>query len=139
MSWLTNVARPKIKALFSKKRETPDNLWRKCDGCGEMIFHRDLKANQSVCPSCNHHMRIGPEDRFEALFDQAPELIPLPAVAADPLKFRDEKRYPDRLKEARAKTGQQDAFLVGAGAIGGFPAVVAAQNFAFMGGSLGMA
>lgn len=139
MSWLTNVARPKIKALFSKKRDTPDNLWRKCEACGEMIFHRDLKTNQNVCPSCNHHMRIGPEERFEALFDEAPEKIALPDVPADPLKFRDEKRYTDRLKEYRAKTGQQDAFQVAAGAIGGFPAVIAVQNFAFMGGSLGMA
>lgn len=139
MSWLTNVARPKIKALFTKKRDTPDNLWRKCDACGEMIFHRDLAANQNVCPSCNHHMRIGPKERFEALFDQEPEQIALPQVAADPLKFRDEKRYPDRLKEARTKTGQADAFAVAAGAIGGFSAVVAVQNFAFMGGSLGMA
>jgi acetyl-CoA carboxylase carboxyl transferase subunit beta len=138
MSWLTNVARPKIKALFTK-RETPDNLWRKCDNCGEMIFHRDLKANQNVCPSCNFHMRIGPAERFDALFDVAPEIIALPSVPVDPLKFRDEKRYTERLKDSRAKTGQQDAFSVGAGAIGGFPAIVAVQNFAFMGGSLGMA
>jgi acetyl-CoA carboxylase carboxyl transferase subunit beta len=139
MSWLTNVARPKIKALFSKKRETPDNLWRKCDACGEMIFHRDLTANQLVCPSCDHHMRIGPQQRFDALFDEVPETVVLPGVPTDPLKFRDVKRYPDRLKEYRAKTGQQDAFAVAAGAIGGFPAVIAVQNFAFMGGSLGMA
>ena len=138
MSWLTNVARPKIKALFAK-RETPDNLWRKCDHCGEMIFHRDLATNQNVCPSCNHHMRIGPKERFEALFDLEPELIPLPTVPTDPLKFRDEKRYTDRLKDSRAKTGYPDAFAVAAGAIGGFPAVIAVQNFAFMGGSLGMA
>jgi acetyl-CoA carboxylase carboxyl transferase subunit beta len=138
MSWLTNVARPKIKALFAR-RETPDNLWRKCDNCGEMIFHRDLKTNQNVCPSCNYHMRIGPAERFDALFDQEPEAIALPTVTTDPLKFRDEKRYSERLKDARTKTGQPDAFAVAAGAIGGFPAVIAAQNFAFMGGSLGMA
>jgi acetyl-CoA carboxylase carboxyl transferase subunit beta len=141
MSWLRNVARPKIKALFAApaKRETPDNLWFKCPQCGEMIFHRDLKAAQNVCPNCQHHMRLDPPGRFEALFDEAPTLIPLPAVSADPLKFRDEKRYADRIKEARAKTGQQDAFVVAVGAIEGVPAIVAVQNFDFMGGSLGMA
>ncbi len=141
MSWLRNVARPKIKALFAApaKRETPDNLWFKCPQCGEMIFHRDLKAAQNVCPNCQHHMRLDPQGRFEALFDEASTLIPLPTVPADPLKFRDEKRYADRIKEARAKTGQQDAFMVAAGAIEGVPAVVAVQNFDFMGGSLGMA
>jgi len=138
MSWLTNVARPKIKALFSK-RETPDNLWKKCPNCGEMIFHRDLMIAQMVCPSCDHHMRIGPKERFEALFDEKGEDIPLPTVTADPLKFRDEKRYADRIRDARTKTGQTDAFQVAAGSIGGFPAVIAVQNFAFMGGSLGMA
>jgi acetyl-CoA carboxylase carboxyl transferase subunit beta len=141
MSWLRNVARPKIKALFSSpaKREVPDNLWFKCPQCGEMIFHRDLKASQNVCPACQHHMRAEPKMRFDALFDEAPTLIPLPAVPADPLKFRDEKRYVDRMKEARAKTGQHDAFVVAAGMIHGIPAVVAVQNFDFMGGSLGMA
>jgi acetyl-CoA carboxylase carboxyl transferase subunit beta len=141
MSWLRNVARPKIKALFSApaKRETPDNLWYKCPQCGEMIFHRDLKAAQFVCPACQHHMRLDPQGRFEALFDEAPTIIPLPSVPVDPLKFRDEKRYPDRLKEARAKTGQQDAFVVAAGTIEGVPTIVAVQNFDFMGGSLGTA
>ncbi|MEM1139777.1 MAG: acetyl-CoA carboxylase, carboxyltransferase subunit beta [Pseudomonadota bacterium] len=139
MNWLRSMGRPKIKGLFSK-RETPDNLWRKCGNCGEMIFHRDLDAARNVCPSCDHHMRIGPEDRFESLFDEGEyESIDLPEAASDPLKFRDEKKYSDRLRDARTKTGQQDAMAAAIGKIREKEAIVLVQNFSFMGGSLGMA
>src|SRR3990172_8547958 len=98
MNWLTNFARPKLKAFFGR-RETPENLWVKCPNCGEMIFHREVVAGQYVCPKCNYHMKIGPAERFEALFDNGEcEAIALPDVVADPLKFRDEKKYADRIK-----------------------------------------
>jgi acetyl-CoA carboxylase carboxyl transferase subunit beta len=138
LNWLTDKVRPKIRAVL--RRETPDNLWRKCDNCGQMIFHRELAAAHYVCPNCDLHMRIGPKERFETLFDGPTwQDIKAPRVPADPLHFRDEKRYADRLKDARQKTRQEDAICIGLGTIEGVPAVVAVQNFAFMGGSLGMA
>ncbi len=138
MNWLTNVARPRIKSFFGG-RETPENLWHKCPNCGEMVFHRDIKAKQYVCPACDYHMKIGPAERFEALFDGDFEKLDLPQAVSDPLKFRDEKRYTDKIKDARNKTGQADVFEVASGEIASLPAVVAVQNFKFMGGSLGMA
>jgi len=141
MNWLTNFVRPRIKSLISAvKSATPDNLWRKCPACGEMIFHRDLIAAQYVCPQCGHHMRIGPPERFAAIFDggQYEELIP-PEVPADPLRFRDEKRYADRLRDARAKTGRIDALVAARGMLDGLPVMIAVQPFDFLGGSLGMA
>jgi acetyl-CoA carboxylase carboxyl transferase subunit beta len=139
MNWLTNFVRPKIRALVAK-REAPDKLWLKCPGCGQMLHHKAVKEALNVCPHCDHHMRIGPQERFEQLFDGGErEPIALPDAPADPLKFRDEKRYVDRLKEARSKTGQPDAVQVACGRIGGVRAVVAVQDFRFMGGSLGMA
>lgn len=139
MNWLTNFVRPKMRA-FSRKRDVPDNLWSKCPSCGQMLFHRDLQQNQHICPSCNHHLRIGPDERFNALFDNGRATrIELPPVLTDPLKFRDQKRYTDRLKESRAKTGEDEAVVVAHGTIGGQKAVVAVQNFAFMGGSMGLA
>ncbi len=138
MNWLTNVARPRIKSFFSG-RETPDNLWHKCTNCGEMVFHRDIKAKQYVCPACDYHMKIGPEERFEALFDGDFEKLTLPQAVPDPLKFRDKSRYTERIKDARNKTGQDDVFEVATGQIASQNAVVAVQNFKFMGGSLGMA
>ncbi|NWH07100.1 MAG: acetyl-CoA carboxylase carboxyltransferase subunit beta [Alphaproteobacteria bacterium] len=137
MNWITNFVRPKIKGFFNA-RETPENLWRKCANCGEMIFHRDLLAAQNVCPSCDHHMRIGPKERFAALFDDTYEELHAPEAPADPLKFRDERRYTERLKDARTKTGAVDAMQAAKGRIDGEDAVVVVQNFAFMGGSLGM-
>ncbi|MEQ9639944.1 MAG: acetyl-CoA carboxylase, carboxyltransferase subunit beta [Alphaproteobacteria bacterium] len=138
MNWLTNFVRPKIRALVGK-RDTPDNLWLKCPACGQMVHHKAMKEAQQVCPSCDHHMRMGPKDRFAMLFDDGDyTLIELPKVAADPLKFRDSKRYADRLKENRAKTGQDDAMLVGHGQLDGLPLVAAAANFNFMGGLMGM-
>ena len=138
MNWLSNFVRPKIQALV-RKREVPDNLWIKCPNCGQMIHHKEIKLRQFVCQHCDHHLRIGPEDRFPNLFDDGEyTTIELPEVLADPLKFRDEKRYVDRLKESQNKTGQKDAVVVAHGKLGGHGAVIAVQNFAFMGGSLGL-
>lgn len=138
MNWITNVVRPKIKNLF--KREVPENLWVKCPETGQMVFHKDLEANQFVVPGSNYHMRIGATARLQSLFDdRAFEEIAVPDVAVDPLKFRDEKRYADRLRDARTKTGMQDAVKVGYGRLEGLPVTAAVQDFDFMGGSLGMA
>jgi acetyl-CoA carboxylase carboxyl transferase subunit beta len=139
MSWLTNFVRPKIRALV-RKTDVPENLWDKCPGCGQMIFHRDLEANLRVCPQCSHHMRIEVKKRLELLFDGgAYERAETPKVEFDPLKFRDRKRYSDRLKEAQSKTEEQDAIIVAHGLVGGLKMVVAAFNFDFMGGSMGAA
>jgi acetyl-CoA carboxylase carboxyl transferase subunit beta len=139
MSWLTNFVRPKIRALV-RKTEVPDNLWDTCPACGKMIFHRDLEANQRVCTHCGHHMRLPAKRRLETLFDDgAYARIELPKTIQDPLKFRDQKKYADRLKAARDKTGEQDAILVAHGRIGGAAAVVAAFDFEFQGGSMGVA
>src|SRR5271165_863860 len=118
----------------------PENLWVKCPETGQMVFHKDLEANQYVIPASGYHMRIGAEDRLRLFFDGGKfETVAAPDVPADPLKFRDEKRYSDRIKEARSKTGMQDALLTGFGTLDGLPAVAAVQDFSFMGGSLGMA
>ncbi len=139
MSWLSNIP-PGIKNIFRREDDGNDTLWTKCGGCGEMIFQHDLDAAHQVCSSCNHHLPIGPAERLAMLFDNgAYELIEIPEPAADPLKFRDEKKYSDRLKDYRKKTGQQDAMQVASGAIDGAPAIIAVQNFKFMGGSMGMA
>lgn len=137
MNWISDVVRPRIKTLF--KRETPDNLWIKCPDTGQMVFHKDVEANLYVIPGSNHHLRMGAAERLRSVFDGDFEEIALPDVPADPLKFRDEKRYVDRLKENRAKTGMQDAVRVAVGAMGGLDVTVAVQDFSFMGGSLGMA
>ena len=138
MSWLTNFVRPKIRALV-RKPDTPDNLWDKCPSCGQMIFHRELEANQRVCTHCGHHLRIGVKRRLELLFDEGQyDRAELPKVDLDPLKFRDRKRYTDRIKEAQSKSGEQDAIIVASGTIHGIETVVAAFNFDFMGGSMGM-
>ncbi|MGE0409217.1 MAG: acetyl-CoA carboxylase, carboxyltransferase subunit beta [Amphiplicatus sp.] len=140
MSWLSNLTPPGVKNIFKRQDSNADTLWEKCSGCGEMIFHRDLEAAQRVCPSCGHHMRISTNERLKTLFDGgAYEKIELPEPVADPLKFRDEKKYVDRLKEYRKKTGRGDAIEVAAGAIESLPVVVAVQDFDFMGGSMGMA
>ena len=139
MSWLTNFVRPKIRALV-RKADVPENLWDKCSACGQMIFHRDLEANLKVCPHCGHHMRIAVLRRLELLFDGAQfERAELGAVPLDPLRFRDRKKYVDRLKEAQTKTTEQDAIIVASGTIGGLKVVAAAFNFDFMGGSMGVA
>ena len=138
MNWISNFVRPKIRALV-KKADVPDNLWEKCRNCGAMIFHRELESNQRVCPHCNYHMRIGPKARLTSLFDNgAYNVIELPETPADPLKFRDSKRYSDRLREAATKSGEKEAILVAHGKLGGRPLVTGAFDFGFMGGSMGV-
>lgn len=130
MNWLTNFVLPKIRAVVAKK-DVPDNLWHKCPNCGQMLFHRELEANLFVCGSCGHHLRLSPERRLALLFDEARyNRIELPKPIVDPLKFRDRKRYSDRLKEAQAKNGAaRDALVVAHGTIGGVAAVIAAFDF----------
>ncbi|MCI5045646.1 MAG: acetyl-CoA carboxylase, carboxyltransferase subunit beta, partial [Aquisalinus sp.] len=135
-----NITPPGIKKMLRQLDDGNDNkLWTKCPNCGEMVFHKDLEANQHVCPACSHHMAVGAAERFEALFDEGKwDKIELPDVVADPLKFRDEKKYTDRLKEYRRKTSEKDALTIGAGKVDGVNTIIAVQNFAFMGGSMGM-
>src|SRR5438876_4803844 len=139
MSWLTNYVLPKIRALTRK--DVPDNLWRKCPSCEQMLFHRDLAQSLDVCHHCGHHFRIGSEARFKILFDDgAFEKIEAPKVPSDPLRFRDRKRYTERLREGQAALGAgSDAVAIAEGRIGGNAAVVAAFDFDFMGGSMGLA
>lgn len=139
MSWLTNYVRPKIRALVAKS-DVPDNLWTKCNNCGQMIFHRDLAAGNKVCPNCDHHMRLTAEERLKLLYDGGSyELLELAETVQDPLRFRDQQRYTERLKRARSSTGLDDAIQIAVGEIGGQSAVVAAFDFRFMGGSMGVA
>ncbi|WP_417258302.1 acetyl-CoA carboxylase, carboxyltransferase subunit beta [Celeribacter sp.] len=138
MNWISNYVRPKIDSLFSK-RDTPDNLWTKCPECGTMLFHRELAENLNVCTNCDHHMMISPRDRFKALFDGGVFVeVDVPAPIEDPLKFRDQKKYPDRMKAAQKKTGEKEAMLVAEGEISRTPIVAAAQDFSFIGGSMSM-
>jgi acetyl-CoA carboxylase carboxyl transferase subunit beta len=140
MNWINNVVRPKIRSILGNKRETPENLWVKDPESGEMVFYRDLEANQWVVPNSGYHMKIKATDRLASFLDGGHyESIPLPPVPADPLKFRDQKRYVDRLRDARAKTGEEDAVLLAVGKLFGLDVTVAVQDFDFMGGSLGMA
>jgi acetyl-CoA carboxylase carboxyl transferase subunit beta len=139
VNWINNVVRPKIRDIW-RKREMPDNLWVKCPETGQMVFYKDVEANQLVIPGSNYHLRMPAEARLKSFFDEGKfEPVPMPEVPLDPLKFRDEKRYVDRLKEAKAKTGMQDAVVAGVGTLNGQDVVAAVQDFAFMGGSLGMA
>jgi acetyl-CoA carboxylase carboxyl transferase subunit beta len=139
VNWINNVVRPKIRSILRKK-EMPDNLWVKCPETGQMIYYKDLEANQFVVPGSNYHMRVSAPARLRGLFDDGEyETIALPEVPLDPLKFRDERRYTDRLKDARSKTGLADAVLAGAGRLQGEQIVAAVQDFDFMGGSLGTA
>lgn len=139
MSWLTEFVRPKIRALVGKS-DVPDNLWHKCPSCEQMLFHRELAENLHVCHACGHHLRISARVRLEILFDDgAFTRIDLPAVTPDPLKFRDSRRYTDRLKDAQAKSGEREAIIVAHGTIGGSATVIAAFDFSFMGGSMGQA
>jgi acetyl-CoA carboxylase carboxyl transferase subunit beta len=139
MNWLTNFVLPKIRAVVTK-REVPDNLWHKCPGCGQMLFHRDLEAALHVCASCGHHLRLPAEQRLALLFDEGASVeLRVPRTVQDPLKFRDRRRYAERLKEAQQKSGGRDAVIVAEGTIGGAKAVVAAFDFEFLGGSMGVA
>jgi acetyl-CoA carboxylase carboxyl transferase subunit beta len=140
MNWLTNVVLPKIRAVVAKKA-APENLWQKCPGCEQMLFYRELEANLNVCRNCGHHLRIGAEQRLKIVFDEGTfTRIELPRAVVDPLRFRDRRRYADRLKEGKALFGPDaDALVVAHGQIGGFPSVVAVFEFGFMGGSMGIA
>ncbi len=138
MNWINNYVRPRINSIFSR-RETPENLWTKCDECGTMLFHREVSDNLNVCTSCGHHMHITPRHRFKALFDGGVfNEVKVPAPTPDPLHFRDQKKYPDRLRAAQKDTGEAEAMLVASGDIGRTPIVACAQDFSFMAGSMGM-
>ncbi len=140
MNWINNVVPPKIRSLLTTRREPPDDFWRKCGGCGQMTDKKALEQNQFVFPCCNHHDRVDAKSRLRLLFDKGEFTIVAAAeVPLDPLKFRDGKRYTDRLKEAKIKTELTDAVLIGEGTLDGRPITAAAQDFRFMGGSLGMA
>jgi acetyl-CoA carboxylase carboxyl transferase subunit beta len=139
MNWISNVVRPKIRGLLNR-RETPENLWIKCPETGQLVFYKDVEANQFVIPGSDYHMRMSATARLKSMFDGETWFdIAVPNVLLDPLKFRDERRYVDRLKDARSKTGTTDAIKLGYGKLEGLPVVIAVQDFDFMGGSLGMA
>ncbi len=138
MNWISNVVRPKIRSFL--RREVPENLWIKCPETGQLVFYKDVEANQFVIPSSNYHMRISASLRLKSLFDNGEfEEVAVPEVPLDPLRFRDERRYADRLKDARTKTGMPDAVKIGVGRLEGLTVTAAVQDFEFMGGSLGMA
>lgn len=138
MNWLTDFVRPKLRALVGK--EVPDNLWDKCPKCEQMIFHRDLEENLFVCRHCGHHMRLEAKKRLALLFDRGfYQPMKIPSAVQDPLRFRDSRKYVERLKEARHKTQEDDAIILAKGEIGGFPVVIVAFDFNFMGGSMGAA
>lgn len=138
MNWIDNYVRPRINSIFSR-REVPENLWSKCSKCGTMLFHRELSENLHVCTQCEHHMVISPRERFASLFDGGIFMeVEVPKPLNDPLSFKDQRKYPDRLKAAQKTTGENEAMIVAEGNIGRTPIVAAAQNFAFMGGSMGM-
>lgn len=140
MNWLSNFIRPKISSLVGAKKDVPDNLWQKCPACDGMLFHRDLHEAKNVCYHCGHHLPLSVAERLEMLFDDGKyQEIKVRHVPLDPLKFKDRKRYTERLKEAQAKTKRQDAFVVAEGSIKSLPVVVMAFDFAFMGGSMGAA
>jgi len=136
MSWINRV---RNSLPFTQKRDTPDNLWIKCPSCKEMLFTKEYEENLSVCPRCEHHGRIGADARLAQLLDGGFEILPSPKVKEDPLKFRDSKKYTDRLKAARLANPHPDALTNALGKIGGHKAVLGVQDFAFMGGSMGMA
>ncbi len=138
MNWITNYVRPTINSLFSR-REMPENLWEKCPECGTMLFHRELAQNQRVCTDCGHHMSISPRERFASFFDGGLyREIAVPQPLADPMHFRDQKKYPDRMRAAQKATGEKEAMLVAEGEVYRTRLVAAAQDFGFMGGSMGM-
>lgn len=140
MNWLKNFVPPKLRDLVTGQKDIPENLWHKCSSCAQMIFHRDLDKNNHVCQHCGHHMRINAEARLTLLFNgDTYTALELEDTIADPLKFKDIKKYSDRIKDARAKTGKVDAITVASGNMGGNPVVVAVFDFSFMGGSMGIA
>ncbi len=138
MNWITNSVLPRIKALVQPK-EIPDNFWVKCKGCNEMLFHRQLEENLQVCPRCDYHMPLSCKNRLKALFDDGSyeEIALKDGTTRDPLKFRDKRKYLDRIKEARSKTGLQDAISLACGRVNGLEIIIAVFSFEFMGGSMG--
>ncbi len=140
MNWLTNFIRPRISSIVKDQKDVPDNLWLKCPSCEGMLFHKEFKASHNVCYHCDFHMPIKVQDRLKLMFDNGEfKSIDLPKVPHDPLKFKDRKKYNDRLKESQTKTKEQDALVIAQGTIGGQNTVIATFNFAFMGGSMGTA
>ncbi len=140
MNWLTNFIRPRIRSIVGEQKDVPDNLWQKCESCDGMLFHKELKGNMNVCYHCGHHLALDVRERLELMFDDGKyERIATPRVPHDPLKFKDSKKYADRLVASQKKTKEQDAIQIARGTIGGNAAVVAAFDFAFMGGSMGTA
>jgi acetyl-CoA carboxylase carboxyl transferase subunit beta len=140
MNWINNVVRPRIRSFLKPKDTGSENLWVKDPESGEMVFYRDLEANMWVVPNSGYHMKIKASDRLATFLDEGQyQTVPTPSVMQDPLKFRDSKRYIDRLKESRIKTGTEDAVTVATGELFGQPVTVAVQDFDFMGGSLGLA
>ena len=141
MNWITNFVRPKINSMLGRPAvDTPENLWIKCPETGEMVFHKELEANKWVIPNSGYHMKMPAKERLNDLFDDAAyELLPQPKVAQDPLRFRDNKKYADRLRDGRTKTGLEDTILAGVGYVRGVRMVGVVHEFNFMGGSLGLA
>ena len=139
MNWMRDYVRPTLRAVFKRSDDSEEVKWHSCKKCGQMIYRRDFVAAQHVCPQCDHHERIGPQERFDALFDEGVyQLIDMPKGMDDPLKFRDKKKYSDRLKESRSKTDRQEAISAATGKLAGQRTVIAVQDFAFMAGSLGV-
>ena len=139
MSWLSNFVRPKLRALI-KKSDTPNNLWIKCNSCGQMVYNKDLFQSMNVCPNCDHHMKMTARQRIEWILDEGTiKDLNIPEINIDPLKFRDSKRYLDRIKDAKSKTKSEDAIIMASGQIGGNSAMAVALDFNFMGGSMGSA
>ncbi len=140
MNWLSNLIPPSIRSFVSEQKEVPDNLWQKCTSCEGMLFHRDLKSSHNVCYHCGHHLRLSVEDRLEMMFDDGKYTShELPSVAHDPLKFKDKKRYVDRIKDSQSKTGLKEAITIASGEMDGLKVVIAAFNFRYMGGSMSAA
>ena len=138
MNWISNYVRPRINSLFSR-RDVPENLWTKCTECGTMLFHRELSQSINVCPNCDHHMNISPRDRLKNLFDDGKFIeLDVPKPINDPLSFKDQKKYPERMKSAQKKTESEEAMVVAEGYMGRARVVTAVQDFGFMGGSMGM-
>ncbi len=140
MNWIRDFVRPRLSAVLGRTSSVPENLWCKCDSCGQMIFHREFEKALAVCSACGHHMPLKPAERFASIFDDGKfQTVPVDEAPEDPLRFRDVKRYSDRIREARSKTGAPDAMLVAHGNVGGIETVLAAQDFSFLGGSMGVA
>ena len=139
MSWLSNFVRPKLRALI-KKSDSSSNLWIKCNGCGQMVYHKDLQDSVNVCPNCGHHMKMSARQRIEWILDEESiKELTIPKIQVDPLKFKDSKKYIDRIKDAKSKSKSEEAIIIASGQIGGNNAMVVALDFNFMGGSMGAA